>query len=338
MRARGLDRNERSPMPYARFLHARAGTRSSASMNMVRFGVSPCARGDSSVIVMDRMAMTGFSMRARGLAAYPPSRSGNARFLHARAGTRRTDRVGRTRDGVSPCARGDSVVQTVCRQRLLGFSMRARGLAPLPVLRRRRSGFLHARAGTRYTYAGTRWSSAVSPCARGDSPRPIARRPGYPGFSMRARGLGILRLDDAGLSRFLHARAGTRYRRMGRRRAASVSPCARGDSSCSPSSTLGGAGFSMRARGLAHQLGYPTGSGRFLHARAGTRWLRTAVWVGRQVSPCARGDSYDHGVERGHAEGFSMRARGLVDESGPPCTITRFLHARAGTRLMGIGG
>ena len=210
--------------------------------------------------------------------------------------------------------------------------MRARGLASAWVCSRRLERFLHARAGTRRISHQASHPCTVSPCARGDSCHIRGRRVMARGFSMRARGLGIISFCRSRSPRFLHARAGTRPRSTGRLSSMKVSPCARGDSVRRESPRPREPGFSMRARGLASGQRRPGVRQWFLHARAGTRSCRHRMAGSAAVSPCARGDS---GVEVGEdvlADGFSMRARGLVGLGPQPRYLPRFLHARAGTR------
>ena len=182
-------RGRKAGLVHKRFLHARAGTRAWMIESVWKNLVSPCARGDSRFAHMGPAHDGGFSMRARGLAYRERWTIYAGWFLHARAGTRGDASESASEGGVSPCARGDSLLASLNVIVEIGFSMRARGLDPLTYLYRRRYRFLHARAGTRAYMERLGFQTRVSPCARGDSV--VAGNPPAQasGFSMRARGL-----------------------------------------------------------------------------------------------------------------------------------------------------
>ena len=253
-------------------------------------------------------------------------------FLHARAGTRQAVFFAHYDGQVSPCARGDSHT-CIYRCRLAsGFSMRARGLADFDYAVANVDRFLHARAGTRALRRDSHETLLVSPCARGDSPVGYRHRHTDGGFSMRARGLAYRRTPPNPCLWFLHARAGTRKLSSPGNALVGVSPCARGDSDMKAVRILCASGFSMRARGLGGRCGHSARSLGFLHARAGTRWDDDVQGDWIEVSPCARGDSLPARVAAETRLGFSMRARGLVNTAMKQGFLSRFLHARAGTR------
>ena len=131
---------------------------------------------------------------------------------------------------------------------------------------------------------------------------------------------------------FLHARAGTRCSYTVPVAPTVVSPCARGDSGKTYVLSYCTGGFSMRARGLGAPLHVTLPHPGFLHARAGTRSLRTTTGKADRVSPCARGDSQLADAVITVSPGFSMRARGLGGKGSFGTTGYGFLHARAGTR------
>ena len=176
-------------------------------------------------------------------------------------------------------------------------------------------------------------SGPVHPRSRGEHLHPAQERSVEGGSSPLARGTLVEAALDAGVDRFIPARAGNTSRSRRSRCGQSVHPRSRGEHIEIPSSNVDRTGSSPLARGTRNgNRGVPR-SARFIPARAGNTARPSKGRCSCTVHPRSRGE---HSVA--HPEslqwcGSSPLARGTLAAGDERREVDRFIPARAGNTV-----
>ena len=296
-----------------RFIPARAGNTNRERYPPQEYSVHPRASGEHHSTRSLAWRTDGSSPRERGTPHRRPSRQRRQRFIPARAGNTSTETSVPEVKPVHPRASGEHPGRRGSSGRFCGSSPRERGTRAALAARRRRLRFIPARAGNTPSPAPSPSGPAVHPRASGEHAVLLVARPVDRGSSPRERGTRGGRTVEAGIHRFIPARAGNTVSRSASLSTPSVHPRASGEHLTQRCRVHYHVGSSPRERGT------PSGSDcswfceRFIPARAGNTRTPSSAPNTRAVHPRASGEHGELSCTTYADFGSSPRERGTRD-------------------------
>ena len=273
-----------------RFIPARAGNTWRRPSGYVKTPVHPRSRGEHHRAPSEACSPSGSSPLARGTPHRQARHRPRARFIPARAGNTRRDRMLLANDTVHPRSRGEHNGALAPSAPLRGSSPLARGTRSVFLASSASARFIPARAGNTADEAAVAARFTVHPRSRGEHALTKAAGKGGFGSSPLARGTLDRRLALLVVERFIPARAGNTRELLADTGRGSVHPRSRGEHSRITTRAVCALGSSPLARGTRGRDGRRGVRVRFIPARAGNTCQYLGIDRTPPVHPRSRGE------------------------------------------------